>query len=89
MAYLDHDIGPDGASRATGRPVQRTPAQSPVLDLQRLAGNAAVSQVMKSRRSDSTVPVQRIDDEDASESMEEEEEEVQEEEEAEEEPEAG
>ena len=48
MAYLDHDLGPEGTTRSPERPIQRTAAQSPVLDLQRLAGNAAVSQAMKS-----------------------------------------
>ena len=77
MAYLDHDLGPEGATRAPDRPIQRTPAQSPVLDLQRLAGNAAVSQAMKNG---TFLPVQREDDPEA---MEEEEEKVQEEEQAE------
>lgn len=70
MTYLDHDLGPDGASRAPGRPVttQRTPSGAstpPMLDLQRLAGNAAVSQAIKSGQFDSELPVQRLEGETA------------------------
>jgi hypothetical protein len=77
LTYLDHDLGPDGASRAPGHPVttQRTPSGAstpPMLDLQRLAGNAAVSQAIKSGQFDSEVPVQRL----AGDTMEEEEEET-------------
>ena len=66
MTYLDHDLGPEGPSRAPGGPVitQRTPANpatSPMLDLQRLAGNAAVSQAIKNGQFDST-PVQRLEE---------------------------
>ncbi len=79
MTYLDHDLGPDGVSRAPGRPVttQRTPSGAstpPMLDLQRLAGNAAVSQAIRSGQFDSEVPVQRL----AGDTMEEEEEEEEE-----------
>ncbi len=86
MTYLDHDLGPDGVSRAPGRPVttQRTPSGAstpPMLDLQRLAGNAAVSQAIRSGQFDSEVPVQRL----AGDTMEEEEEEEAEEEVAEDE----
>ena len=77
MAYLDHDLGPESATRAPERPVQRTQASPPLLDLQRLAGNAAVTQAVKSGRFDPDLPIQRIDD---PASMEEEEAEVQEEE---------
>ncbi|MDE3203642.1 MAG: hypothetical protein KGQ66_05405 [Acidobacteriota bacterium] len=85
MTYLDHDLGPDGASRAPGHPVttQRTPSGAstpPMLDLQRLAGNAAVSQAIKSGQFDSEVPVQRLDGD----TMEEEEEEIEDAEETEE-----
>jgi hypothetical protein len=71
LTYLEHDLGPDGANRAPARPVpaQRTPAGAPLLDLQRLAGNAAVSQAMKTGRLGQDVPVQRLeeDTEDSSE----------------------
>jgi hypothetical protein len=74
LTYLEHDLGPDGANRAPARPVpaQRTPAgapSAPLLDLQRLAGNAAVSQAMKTGRLGQDVPVQRVeeDTEDSSE----------------------
>jgi hypothetical protein len=80
MAYLDHDLGPEGATRVPDRPIQRTTAQPPVLDLQRLAGNAAVSQAIKSGTFAPNIPIQREDDPEA---MEAEEEEVQEEEEVE------
>ena len=65
MAQFDHDLGPEGPSTARTRPVaaQRTPAGSsgaPLLDLQRLAGNAAVSQAVQSGRFDSSLPVQRL-----------------------------
>ena len=76
MTYLDHDLGPEGPSRSH-RPVntQRTPAagQAPLLDLQRLAGNAAVSSAVKSGRFDSSVPVQRLDEDAADEEFAEEE----------------
>jgi hypothetical protein len=66
MAYLDHDLGPD-STRGPDRPVQRTQTSSPVLDLQRLAGNAAVSQAMQSGRFGSSVTVQRQEEEDEAE----------------------
>jgi hypothetical protein len=79
LSYLDHDVAPDGARRAPQRPVtsQRTSAGSsapPMLDLQRLAGNAAVSQAIRSGQFDST-PVQRLPAEatDTDETMDEEE----------------
>lgn len=61
MTYLDHELGPDGPTRAPAEPVttQRTPA--PLMDLQRLAGNAAVTQAIKSGRFDPDLPVQRIE----------------------------
>lgn len=66
MTYIDHDLGPQGPSRAPAKPVttQRTPAgaHSPLLDLQRLAGNAAVSGAVRDGRFDSSVPVQRLAD---------------------------
>jgi len=61
LSYLEHDMGSE-SSRTVERPVtQRTPAGStpaPLLDLQRLAGNAAVSHAIQSGRFDSTT-VQR------------------------------
>ena len=67
---MEYDLAPNGPTRTTPRPVtaQRTPAQgnqAPLLDLQRLAGNAAVSSAVKSGRFDSSVPVQRIDEQEA------------------------
>lgn len=68
MTYLEHDLGPEGPTRTPNPPVttQRIPTDSrsgPVLDLQRLAGNAAVSQAIKTGRLDGGLPVQRLDDE--------------------------
>ena len=65
MAQFDHDLGPEGPSPTRTRPVTapRTPAGTtgaPLLDLQRLAGNAAVSQAVQSGRFDSGLPVQRL-----------------------------
>jgi hypothetical protein len=63
LTYLEHDLGHEGPTRPVT--TQRTPAggpAAPMLDLQRLAGNAAVSQAIKSGRFDSDVPVQRLDD---------------------------
>ena len=62
MAYLDHDLGPEG-TRGPDRPIQRRQASSPVLDLQRLAGNAAVSQAMQGGRFGSTVVQREGEDE--------------------------
>lgn len=66
MSYIDHDLAPEGARRAPARPVtaQRSPAgaQSPLLDLQRLAGNAAVTSAIRSGRFDADLPVQRLED---------------------------
>ena len=67
MSYLDHDMAPEGARRAPQRSVttQRTSSgssASPMLDLQRLAGNGAVSQAIRSGQFDST-PVQRLPEE--------------------------
>lgn len=80
MAYLDHDLGPEG-TRGPDRPIQRRQASSPVLDLQRLAGNAAVSQAIQSGRFGSTV-VQREGEDEEEKELEEEESEVVAEEEA-------
>ncbi len=65
MTYLDRQVGNEGPSRAPSRPVttQRTPAGSPpLLDLQRLAGNAAVNQAIRSGQFDPGLPVQRLDE---------------------------
>ena len=66
MTYLDRDLGPDGPTHAPAKPVttQRTPAAAPppLLDLQRLAGNAAVTQAVKSGRFEPDLSIQRIDD---------------------------
>lgn len=64
MSYIDHDLGPDGPTRAPVKPVttQRTPsgAQPPLLDLQRLAGNAAVSGAIRRGQLDPSLSVQRV-----------------------------
>jgi hypothetical protein len=64
MTYIDHDLGPEVPARAPAPPVttQRTQA-SPLLDLQRLAGNSAVSQAVKSGTFDPALPIQRLEGE--------------------------
>ena len=63
MSYLDHDLGPD-TNRSPERPIQRKQASSPVLDLQRLAGNAAVSQAIQRGQFGSSIAVQREEESD-------------------------
>lgn len=63
---MEYDLAPNGPTRTPPRPVtaQRTSTDrpAPLLDLQRLAGNAAVSSAVKSGRFDSSLPVQRLED---------------------------
>ncbi len=64
MSYIDHDRGPEVAGPSRPVTAQRTPSgdQHPLLDLQRQAGNAAVTSAIKSGQFGSTLPVQRLDD---------------------------
>lgn len=64
MSYIDHDLGPEVSGPARPVTAQRTAAgnQPPLLDLQRLAGNAAVTSAIQSGRFDADLPIQRLDD---------------------------
>ena len=73
MSYFDHDTVAEGPARARPASVQRATggASNDLLDLQRSAGNAAVSQAIQSGRFDSGVAVQREEGESAEDEQEE------------------